>query len=270
MRQNYITRPTIPGWPEKLSEVAYFLKTVSSPVADVSMFETEEYEFFSFCVSFMQKYNGASQNFQDAWALYRHSRLPGGLRYFVEFGAYDGIYASNSLVLQKQLGWNGILCEPNPNWKSQLLKLRHNPPHVHVETDHCITEKTGDKVSFLITEKSDFSTIQGYQYTDYNSQHRENNTMSVTLPTLSLNDLLQKYKAPEYIDFMSVDTEGSELDILHAFDFEKYYVRQICIEHNFHPIRERIYQFMTSKGYRREFTEFSRWDDFYIKKDAIV
>ena len=52
--------------------------------------------------------------------------------------------------------------------------------------------------------------------------------------TISLNDLLDFYNAPKLIDYISIDTEGSELDIIQNFDFKKRTINIISIEHNYH------------------------------------
>jgi uncharacterized protein YlxP (DUF503 family) len=64
---------------------------------------------------------------------------------------------------------------------------------------------------------------------------------------------------------MSVDTEGSELRILQAFDHEKYNVSVITVEHNHTPQRQEIEALMISRGYRRCFELFSAVDDWYVK-----
>ena len=76
--------------------------------------------------------------------------------------------------------------------------------------------------------------------------------------------MLETYQAPKTIDYLSIDTEGSEYEILKAFDFDKYKFRVITCEHNFTPMRENIYNLLISKGYERKSTNISRVDDWYI------
>ena len=88
--------------------------------------------------------------------------------------------------------------------------------------------------------------------------------------TVSLNDLLAEHGAPASIDYLSVDTEGSEFDILETFDFAKYQVRVITVEHNFKPdARESIQRLLESNGFRREFEIFSKGDDWYFHPDRM-
>src|SRR5262245_28771346 len=52
----------------------------------------------------------SAQLLQDLWVAYELGDKRDG--YFVEFGAWDGAQASNTLYLERELGWTGILAEP--------------------------------------------------------------------------------------------------------------------------------------------------------------
>ena len=73
-----------------------------------------------------------------------------------------------------------------------------------------------------------------------------------------------KYSAPKIIDYLSIDTEGSEYEILKKFNFDKYIFSVITCEHNFTENRKKIFNLLTSKGYKRIFKDISRFDDWYI------
>lgn len=79
-----------------------------------------------------------------------------------------------------------------------------------------------------------------------------------------MNDLLDKYNAPQNIDFLSIDTEGSEFDILSKLDFSKYKIQIICCEHNFTPMREEIRNLLQQNGYTRKYEDISEMDDWYF------
>ena len=63
---------------------------------------------------------------------------------------------------------------------------------------------------------------------------------------------------------MSIDTEGSELDILKSFNFNKRKIKIITIEHNFHKNRNEIFLILSSNGYERVHKDISKFDDWYI------
>ena len=83
------------------------------------------------------------------------------------------------------------------------------------------------------------------------------------------DDLLNKYDAPDVIDYLSIDTEGSELDILTAYDFSRIF-KVITVEHNYTDNREKIHDLLSSKGYVRIMENLSKWDDWYVHKLAVL
>jgi len=108
-----------------------------------------------------------------------------------------------------------------------------------------------------------FSTIDKYSSSDFQSESRMKGTL-LKLNTISLNDLLIKYNSPKIIDYLSIDTEGSEYEILKSFNFKKYIFKVITCEHNYTSNREKIYKLLISKGYKRVSKEISNEDDWYI------
>ena len=95
------------------------------------------------------------------------------------------------------------------------------------------------------------------------AKHRRSGRL-VSVQTISLMDLLIKHEAPKHIDYMSVDTEGSEYEILNAFDFDAYSFGLVSVEHNYSGTRTKIQRLLENAGYRRIPTPLSRFDDWYI------
>jgi FkbM family methyltransferase len=214
---------------------------------------------FGKCLSSIGK--TTSQNFQDVWVLHELKDKHNG--FFVEFGATNGIDCSNTYMLEKDYGWKGILAEPNPYWHDALFRNRNC-----AITTECVYTKSNEQLTFnAVANAADLSTIQGYGDTDEHSQVRENHS-AITVRTVSLLDLLKKNNAHQIIDYLSIDTEGSELDILTQFFTEntQYQIRCITVEHNNNIImRFKLKELLEEQGYTRKFTEISRWDDYYFK-----
>ena len=183
--------------------------------------------------------------------------------YFVEFGATDGNDISNTYTLEKEFGWNGILAEPARHWHPELTKNRS----CNIDFS-CVWRKTGDRMMFHQSHnRPDASAMQQYITPDLYQMIGEN-ADTYEIETISLNDLLKKYNAPVDIDYISLDTEGSEIEILQAFDFDQYKVKFFTVEHNEKEVnRQKIYDLLTSKGYDRVLKHISNWDDFYILKE---
>jgi hypothetical protein len=87
------------------------------------------------------------------------------------------------------------------------------------------------------------------------------------MTTISLNDALEECGAPGRIDYVSLDTEGSELDILSTFDFARYRVRLWTIEHNHTAGEAEIDRLMSAHGYVRKFPAWSQFDAWYALPD---
>ena len=200
--------------------------------------------------------HSTAQSRQDMFVLSQLNFKRGG--FFVEFGATNGIDHSNTYLLEKEFGWTGILAEPALCWHDELRKSRK----VAIDTQ-CVWKESNQTLPFHETDVADLSTIDIYRNED---RHREMRVHGrrYEVPTISLQDLLIKHHAPKLIDYLSIDTEGSELDILNSFDFERHSFRIITCEHNFTPARDKIYNLLFRKGYTRTLEHLSKQDDWYV------
>lgn len=209
-------------------------------------------------INFVGEKQTYSQLYQDLLVCYLTEEKENG--YFVEFGATDGLELNNTYMLEKEYNWTGILCEPNPTYHDALRKNRN----CNIDT-RCVHINSGSKISFLCCADHPMaSTIDIYRNNDEHANIRYGSNISVE--TVSLNDLLDFHSAPDIIDYMSIDTEGSELDILLNFKFSRQ-INIMTIEHNNISNRELIYELMKDNGFTRIFTKLSRWDDWYINNN---
>lgn len=166
---------------------------------------------------------------------------------------------SNTFYLEKHLGWKGILAEPGNSYYPELLRNRDC-----LVDRRCVWAQTGQQLVFNETAAAELSTIDVFSESDHHAAGRLTGIRYV-VETVSLSDLLSDWSAPRRIDYLSVDTEGSELDILAAFDFHRYDVRAITVEHNYTKNRSCIQQLLSKNGFIRKFEGPSRWDDWYVK-----
>jgi FkbM family methyltransferase len=146
--------------------------------------------------------------------------------YFVDLAAADGIIHSNTIFLEKYLGWKGILFEPNPNDKSSIESNRTSP----LVTD-CVSDLAGKLVKFRI-DNGQLGGIVGDEFDNNNDirgsqlKHAE----IIEIPTTTLEKELDRFGAPKIIDFMSLDIEGAEYLVLKDFPFSKYKFKCMAIE----------------------------------------
>lgn len=183
--------------------------------------------------------------------------------YFVDFGATNGVDISNSFLLEKKFNWQGILSEPAKKWHHDLKKNRK----ANIDF-HCVWKDTGVSLTFNEVDDPKLSTIKEFSENDLHVNLRKKSKQYV-VTSISLKDLLEKYKAPKLIDYLSIDTEGSEFEILKDFDFNSYKFKVITCEHNFNKNREKIYNLLIRNGYERKFSNISKFEDWYVLKSDV-
>jgi FkbM family methyltransferase len=210
-------------------------------------------QFLAFAAPLARR--ASAEFFQDLWALWEAGGKHDG--FFVEFGAADGKSNSNTFFLEMEMNWKGVVAEPHPAF---IDSVRHH--RSCVVSNKCVYSRSGEHIEFLATQVRELGRIASIDPQD--GHKREDHTV-VEVETISLNDLLIEAQAPQDIDFLSIDTEGSELEILAHFDFDRWNLRTISVEHNRTKMRERIFDLLTSRGYRRKWPEMSYCDDWYVR-----
>ena len=222
----------------------------------------------NFIDSIEDKKNIKSQLYQDVFA----SFVVGDKfdKTFFEFGATNGVDLSNSYTLETFLNWKGILSEPSPQWHIELKKKR---PHTDIITD-CIWSESGKKLDFFVSDAGVFSCLNDFKESDKismpgNTMARIKNGRIISVKTISLNDAIEKkfkLKSPSYI---SIDTEGSEYEILRSFNFKKFRPIVFTIEHNFTELQFKIDELMKLNNYVRVFKKITAFDAWYISKEVF-
>lgn len=145
--------------------------------------------------------------------------------FYVEIGALDGVVNSQSFIFEKELKWDGIVVEPNPLWHENLEIYRKCKI-----SKEAISDKNGEEL-FECREMAAFSGLISSK-----DVHRISNiNEEIKVKTITLLDLLDKNNAPDEINWISVDVEGGEYDILnHYFENNfKYKINLINVETNY-------------------------------------
>jgi len=194
------------------------------------------------------------------------ARFFGGMRggFFVEVGAGDGVTLSNTCALERELDWRGICVEAIPQEYERCAVARPGSS-VHMAA---LLDVAGKEVTFRVSDQywhenklCTGSLLSGIE--DYLAAHPEAKAGSqLRMVTETLTNILDRADAPAVIDYLSLDTEGTELLILQGVDWSRYSFKLIHVEHNFQePQRSLIRQYLESKGYRH--TRAIEWDDEY-------
>ena len=218
-------------------------------------------KFYSYLLSNHMK--SKSQLFQDLFVLFYFKEKRKGT--FLEFGATDGIEFSNSFILENNFNWRGVLAEPSPQWHEELY---NNRPNCKIIKEF-IYNKTGDKLDFFVSDVGVLSTLEKFRQSEIssipgNTHLRNKKGYNYKVSSISLNDVFVKYFNSSPIDYMSVDTEGSELFILENFDFEKFSPKIVTVEHNFTESENKLDILFTKNKYIRIFREYTQFDAWYV------
>lgn len=148
-----------------------------------------------------------SQYGQDKYILEKYNNKLG---FYIEAGALDGIFQSNTLLLE-QHGWKGLLIEPNPAVQAQL---KHNRPQAIIEECALVAADYTEKLI-----KGNFASNNIYEAAGQGCT--EDHNKSIEVPATTLTKLLEKHNI-EKIDFLSIDVEGYEIEALLGLDFQRF------------------------------------------------
>lgn len=174
---------------------------------------------------------------------------------FLDIGAYDGITISNSYFFEEELGWKGLCIEPMPRAFKQLKFNRS------CEVLNCLVGSYNGTASFLEIDAKDFpelAMLSGEQHffdearlaaieslvAQYHGKYQ-----ILPMPIKKLNDILYEHQLFD-IDYLSIDIEGNELDVLSALDFDIFRIHVMTVENNARETNQQIRLFMESKGFR--------------------
>jgi FkbM family methyltransferase len=139
--------------------------------------------------------------------------------FFVELGAFDGFCQSNTAFLEKERGWRGILIEPCKQAYDECVKNRPNSQCIH---GACVANDYPNK------------TIQG-DFTNYSPMmsidgKRLGNKNTIEVPAYTLQEILTTHAPNQTIDFLSLDVEGYELNVLRGLDLNVIRPEYMLIE----------------------------------------
>lgn len=181
--------------------------------------------------------------------------------FFLEIGCWDAEMFSQTAYLERERKWDGLCVDPFPvnfNSRNCLLNIsavsKDGLPRTFVKVT--VDRRDGGDVSYFSGFKDNlktyWETIQEYcEYTE------------IRLDTITMQDLYELYSLPDYIEFLSLDTEGSELEILSSIDLNRYRYGMIAFEHNANePMRRQIGDLLLKHDYR--FFLNMGWDDIYV------
>jgi FkbM family methyltransferase len=157
--------------------------------------------------------------------------------YFVELGANDGRLASNTYYYEKSRNWRGILIEPAPNL---FLQCRENrSAENQIVCAACVSFDYKDEFVKLIYSNSmsvslnletDIADPVAHAELGRQFLRPDETVFAFGAVARTLNSILLEANAPKLIDFLSLDVEGAEIEVLKGVDHETFRFRYLLIE----------------------------------------
>jgi len=174
-------------------------------------------------------------------------------------------------MFEKELGWTGLCFEPIPKVFDELVKSRKSKCY-----QNAVFNKDGEKVPFLCATgwPEMLSGILSTQHPNHLERiHGEvelhGTSMSVfDVTTITLERALAENNIT-HVNYLSVDTEGSELQVLQGINFENVFIDVIEVEQNYPDSFVPVKEFLLSKGFRHEFS-ISIDDIFVNSKSSLL
>lgn len=182
----------------------------------------------------------------------------------IEVGAVDGVFISNTYHFERN-GWDALCIEPIPQYYERLKQNRKNA------LNYAISNENNDDVKFTVVNMSNnnLSSISGLQVderlmTSHSALNLNPTAEVISVKARRLDWCIENYFNHETIDFISIDTEGNELDVLKSFDVNKYNIKLLIIENNFDE--DAIEKYLADFGWIKD--RRVEVNDFYIKKPS--
>jgi FkbM family methyltransferase len=180
---------------------------------------------------------------------------------FVEIGVGDGKNISNTYFLEKHRNWNGLLCEPSVKFHDSIRRDRKAKL-----VDAAVYDRTGLELQFSeVVGSEELSTLSDQKTFD---SHDRSAARKYLVTTISFNDLYRKHLEPSTIDYLSVDTEGSELVILGGINFGAIDISVISVEHSYNASKlKELKNLLEPAGYVEILGGVFDFDALFVKKE---
>ena len=184
--------------------------------------------------------------------------------FFIEVGAFDGEQSSNTYAFEK-LGWKGILIEAGKEQYKECIANRPGSKVIHAAVGG--PDAKGTITFHQVTSNEKWSGMLSYLRADERQRWRVNRDGTAVNKTevsyRSLNNILETCDL-EPIDFITIDVEGGELDVLKGFDINQYHPRVIVVENNNRQNHNHMDDYLESFDYQCRSS--IGCNDFYLKE----
>lgn len=192
----------------------------------------------------------------------------------IDIGASDG-FAGNNTLLYELRGWDVLCIEPNPVYYNQMKTGRVfqsmlTTPRKNI-CNYAVGETNENDIEFYVFDVGggNLSAVSGLSPDDRlidSHKHLISNEYTIQVKLRTLDTIIQEHFSHiTQIDFVSIDTEGTELQVLKGFDIEKWKPPVFIIENNFEE--SHLIDYLTNFGYIKHHRH--HMNDFYVREDLL-
>jgi len=164
--------------------------------------------------------------------------------FYVDIGAFHPTLFSNTYFFYLN-GWQGINVEARPGSKTLFDKIR--PRDINIETG--ISRERSAMTYYFIAENSPMNSFSPEFLKQI--EMLEHVKQEISIPTMPLAEVLERHLPPgQPIDFLNVDVEGHDLEVLESNDWQRFRPRVIVVEdEGLDPHESAIVRTMKTHGY---------------------
>jgi len=173
--------------------------------------------------------------------------------FYIDIGAYDPHRFSNTKRFYKK-GWHGINIEPNPNNYQKFIRSRKRDINLNIGIGN--TNTILSFYRFILDTLSTFSKNEADRYCQQGYKLKD----IIDIPVRKLVNILDEYCKNKKIDFVTIDTEGFDIEVLKGNDWDRFRPKLICIESVIHTMdgrdnekenKQELFLFLKGVGYKQ-------------------
>lgn len=161
--------------------------------------------------------------------------------FFVEVGAHDGVTYSNTVRLEREYGWSGVCIEPNPQTFPKCLESRA------AECINAAVAECGGVMTFVVRKDPTWSGLK--RTLEASDAVKAAEIAKTDVRVVTLGEVLRE-RGIYHVDYLSVDAEGGDLNVIRGINFDEVTIDCITIEVRADSA-EKIRGYLNGKGYKR-------------------
>lgn len=200
----------------------------------------------NFFPKFLYKKKSYSQDGEDILlsAFYENRKKYKG--FFVDVGAHHPYKLSNTAIFYKK-GWHGINIEPTPTLFKKFKIHRKRDINLNIGISN-----SNEILTFCVFNEPALNSFN-IEFSEQRNQRGKYKLLEkIPIQTKKLEDIFDEYCKNQKIDFLTIDVEGFDFEVVKSNNWEKYKPEFVLVEHIFDAQKlneDEIFNFMYSKNY---------------------